>query len=125
MSDRLTSQRRIFDTLLPVAEQRVRERELQLLGQKVPQHADCISWIIETAPKQNPWTGKRVVHELMAIWFGSVHAVSTVRKPMKRAEKAYTDTLPDGHVRRTRPMPAPIVRGADSRGTRERAVQGV
>ena len=34
---------------------------------------------METSPKNAPWTPQRVVHELMAIWFGSVHAVSTVR----------------------------------------------
>ena len=32
---------------------------------------------METSPKNAPWTPQRVVHELMAIWFGSVHAVST------------------------------------------------
>ena len=32
---------------------------------------------MDTSPKQNPWTAKRIVHELMAIWFGSVHALST------------------------------------------------
>jgi hypothetical protein len=36
---------------------------------------------METSPKNAPWTPKRVVHELMAIWFGSVHAVSTVCRP--------------------------------------------
>lgn len=43
-----------------------------------PFKADCIQWIMEISPKQNPWSAKRVVHELMAIWFGSVHALSTV-----------------------------------------------
>jgi cytochrome P450 len=32
---------------------------------------------METSPTKAPWTPQRVVHELMAIWFGSVHAVST------------------------------------------------
>jgi hypothetical protein len=47
--------------------------DLHLLRQ-----ADCIQWIIETAPKQNPWSAERVIYELMAIWFGSVHILSTV-----------------------------------------------
>ncbi|KAI1501825.1 hypothetical protein F5X99DRAFT_381141 [Biscogniauxia marginata] len=38
---------------------------------------DCMQWIMETAPRQEPWTPKRVVHELMVIWFGPVHALST------------------------------------------------
>jgi cytochrome P450 len=32
---------------------------------------------METSPAKAPWTPQRIVHELMAIWFGSVHAVST------------------------------------------------
>ncbi|KAI0581515.1 hypothetical protein TUN199_06639 [Pyrenophora tritici-repentis] len=67
----------IFNRLLPIAEQRCIERDAAKLGQKVPQHPDCIQWIMETSPKNAPWTPQRVVHELMAIWFGSVHAVST------------------------------------------------
>jgi len=78
IASQLKSHEIIFNTLLPVAEQRVRERELANIGQSVPQHADCIQWIMESSPKQNPWTPKRIVHELMAIWFGSVHALSTV-----------------------------------------------
>ncbi|KAF4631712.1 hypothetical protein G7Y89_g6427 [Cudoniella acicularis] len=74
---RLKSHETVFDTLLPIAEQRCQERDLQNIGQAVPEHADCIQWIMATSPRQNPWTAKRVVHELMAIWFGSVHALST------------------------------------------------
>ncbi|KAI0502862.1 cytochrome P450 [Xylaria bambusicola] len=77
VSRRLRSQRVIFDTLLPVAEQRCLEREQKKLGQTVPHHADCIQWIMETSPTQKPWSATRIVHELMAIWFGSVHALST------------------------------------------------
>ncbi|TGO61264.1 hypothetical protein BOTNAR_0131g00100 [Botryotinia narcissicola] len=73
----LSSHRTVFDTLLPVAEQRLLEKQLEKMGQTVPKHHDCIQWIMETAPKKNPWTGQRIVHELMAIWFGSVHALST------------------------------------------------
>ncbi|KAI9155657.1 Ent-kaurene oxidase [Paramyrothecium foliicola] len=81
LGSQLKAQEIIFNTLVPIAEQRVLEREMKKLGQPVPyhvcDHADCIQWIMETSPAQNPWTAKRVVHELMAIWFGSVHAVST------------------------------------------------
>lgn len=95
---RLKSHGVIFNRLLPIAQERCLERDAAKLGQKVPQHvcpvldtakflvlrkanatvqADCIQWIMETSPKNAPWTPQRVVHELMAIWFGSVHAVST------------------------------------------------
>ncbi|KAF7879666.1 uncharacterized protein EAF02_007836 [Botrytis sinoallii] len=73
----LSSHRTIFDTLLPVAERRLLEKQLEKMGQTILKHHDCIQWIMETAPKKNPWTGQRIVHELMAIWFGSVHALST------------------------------------------------
>ncbi|OTA76492.1 hypothetical protein M434DRAFT_38836 [Hypoxylon sp. CO27-5] len=89
---RLNAQENVFNTLLPIAERRVLERGMKRLGHSVPYHvglhqarespkliekADCIQWIMETSPRENPWSAKRVVHELMAIWFGSVHAVST------------------------------------------------
>ncbi|CAG9998323.1 unnamed protein product [Clonostachys byssicola] len=74
---RLKAQDVIFNTLMPIAEQRVIEREAKAMGQEVPHHPDCIQWIMDTSPRQNPWSAQRVVHELMAIWFGSVHAVST------------------------------------------------
>ncbi|KAL2283202.1 hypothetical protein FJTKL_10088 [Diaporthe vaccinii] len=77
MSRKLKSQEVIFNTLMPIAEQRCMERDMKQLGQSVPQHADCVQWIMETSPRNSPWTPKRIVHELMAIWFGSVHAVST------------------------------------------------
>lgn len=33
---------------------------------------------METSPARNPWLVKRVVHELMAIWFGLIYAVSII-----------------------------------------------
>ncbi|EMR72872.1 putative fad binding domain-containing protein [Eutypa lata UCREL1] len=86
---RLKAQEIIFDTLVRIAKQRCLERDLKQMGQAVPNHvrgnelatrciiglipreqADCILWIVETSPRQNPSSAKRVVHELMAIWFG-------------------------------------------------------
>ncbi|TRX96846.1 hypothetical protein FHL15_002152 [Xylaria flabelliformis] len=69
---RLTCQKAIYDALIPIATERCEERERAKLGHPVPKH-----WIMETAPRQKPWTPKRIVHELIAIWFGSVHALST------------------------------------------------
>ncbi|KAI3317916.1 cytochrome P450 [Xylariaceae sp. AK1471] len=74
---RLKSHEVLFQVLVETAEERCRERDQKRLGQQVPQHADCIQWIMETSPRQQPWTPKRIVHELMAIWFGSVHAMAT------------------------------------------------
>ncbi|KAI9647910.1 hypothetical protein NHQ30_004299 [Ciborinia camelliae] len=77
LSRRLSAHRTFFSCLIPVAKEHVRERELQKIGHTVPKHADFISWIIETAPKGQPWSAERVIYELITIWFGSVHILST------------------------------------------------
>ncbi|KAI1760843.1 cytochrome P450 [Hypoxylon sp. FL1150] len=66
----LDSHKIFFESLVPATEQRIKEKNLKNLGHSVPKRADCIQWIIETAPKQNPWSVERVIYELMAIWFG-------------------------------------------------------
>ncbi|KAG8158165.1 hypothetical protein KVR01_011926 [Diaporthe batatas] len=76
MGRRLKSQRLVFEALLPVAEQRCLERDLKAAGHAVPHHADCIQWIMESSPRSKPRAPETIVHELMAIWFGSVHAVT-------------------------------------------------
>ncbi|RAL66551.1 hypothetical protein DID88_006241 [Monilinia fructigena] len=53
---------------------------------------DYIQWIMETAPKKNAWTGKRIVHKLMAIWFGSAHALSTTIKIERSAYAIFEKT---------------------------------
>ncbi|PQE04900.1 cytochrome P450 protein [Rutstroemia sp. NJR-2017a BBW] len=65
----------IFDTLNPIVEQRLEERERRKMGQVVPVHHDCIQWIIDGTTKA--WNAERIVHELIALWFGSVHITST------------------------------------------------
>ncbi|RYP07681.1 hypothetical protein DL764_002365 [Monosporascus ibericus] len=70
------SDKKVFDMLLPVVEQRCEERDMNVLGHKTPKHSDCIQWIMETSPRQNPWSAERIIWELMAIWFGSVHSLS-------------------------------------------------
>ncbi|KAI0481793.1 cytochrome P450 [Xylaria cf. heliscus] len=74
---RLRSHETLFKILLEAAEERCQERDQKRLGEPIKQHDDCIQWIMETSPRQKPWTPKRIVHELMAIWFGSVHAMAT------------------------------------------------
>ncbi|KAF1852230.1 cytochrome P450 [Cucurbitaria berberidis CBS 394.84] len=70
----VSSQAIVYKALMVVAEERVQARDL---GIKTKTCNDCIQWIMDTSPKQNPWSAQRVVFELMAIWFGSVHAMST------------------------------------------------
>ncbi|EEQ30552.1 conserved hypothetical protein [Microsporum canis CBS 113480] len=67
----------LHSTLIPVTEERLQERAQKLLGHNTPTHKDCIQWVMECSPKQKPWSAERIVHELMALWFGSVHVVTT------------------------------------------------
>ncbi|KAI1158001.1 cytochrome P450 [Nemania serpens] len=77
LSSCLNSHKTFFNSLIPATEQRLRENEMKSNGHEIPQRTDCIQWIIETAPKQQPWSAERVIYELMAIWFGSVHILTT------------------------------------------------
>lgn len=77
LSGRLSSHGVLHGTLIPVTEERMAKREQKKPGHKVPQHKDCIEWVLQCSPRQNPWTAERVVHELMALWFGSVHVLTT------------------------------------------------
>jgi cytochrome P450 len=37
---------------------------------------DIVQWVIETAPKDANWSPSRFTHEVMALWFGSIHGLS-------------------------------------------------
>ncbi|KAI1130043.1 cytochrome P450 [Nemania abortiva] len=74
---RLNSGSIIYNSLEPVVSKRFEERELRRQGHDIPEKKDCIQWIMDTSPKTKPWTVQRVIHELMAVWFGSVHITST------------------------------------------------
>ncbi|EED23820.1 cytochrome P450, putative [Talaromyces stipitatus ATCC 10500] len=67
----------INDNLVAVTEERLRERDMKRFGHEIRTHKDCIQWVMECSPKQKPWSAQRIVHELMALWFGSVHVLST------------------------------------------------
>ncbi|KAH7311269.1 cytochrome P450 [Stachybotrys elegans] len=79
----LSSHKTFFARLLPAAEQRLLENDMKqiiarLLTNVYWSKTNCIQWIIDTAPKgSNQWSAERVIYELMAIWFGSVHILST------------------------------------------------
>jgi cytochrome P450 len=67
----------IRSRLIPITEERIEERIRKAQGHPVPEHKDCIQWVMESSPRSKPWTAERIVHELMALWFGSVHIVTT------------------------------------------------
>jgi len=37
---------------------------------------DCMQWLIDTSPRKHPWSAGRMVGEIMAVWFGSVHQLA-------------------------------------------------
>lgn len=76
LAGRFNSGNIVFDTLEPLVAQRFEERDRAKLGHKVPEHKDCVQWIMDNSPQSQPWTVKRVVHELIALWYGSVHITS-------------------------------------------------
>ncbi|KAI3324417.1 cytochrome P450 [Xylariaceae sp. AK1471] len=61
--------------LLAVVEKRCQERDMRILGHKVPKHTDAIQWIMDTSPRQSPWSPERIVWELLAIWFGACYSL--------------------------------------------------
>lgn len=40
---------------------------------------DYMQWIIDTSPTKVPWSVRRTVHEIIVIWFSTVHTVSIVK----------------------------------------------
>lgn len=68
----------MFKVLAPVVEERLDRRAAGLSAADEP--ADCMQWLIVTSPRSNPWTVERMVGEIMAVWFSSVHqlAMTTV-----------------------------------------------
>ncbi|KAK0654525.1 cytochrome P450 [Cercophora samala] len=72
----LNAQHIVYETLTPIAARRLREQGLAENGILASQDADCIQWIMESLPTGRVLTPQRLVHETMAIWFGSIHAVA-------------------------------------------------
>ncbi|KAK3370540.1 cytochrome P450 [Podospora didyma] len=58
----------LFNSLFPIAEERLRERELVAAGQTVPKHHDLLQYLLDASAKDTPWTPIRLVQEVMAIW---------------------------------------------------------
>lgn len=77
-----SSQHIMFSTLEMVAQRRIDE-QVCAQGHATPEHKDCIQYIMEqtmtSKPSQceiqGPWAARRIVHELMALWFGAVETM--------------------------------------------------
>lgn len=37
-----------------------------------------MQYLIDTSPRSNPWTVSRMIGEIMAVWFSSVHQLAMV-----------------------------------------------
>lgn len=67
----------VFQMINEVVERRLKDkadREAGLID--TPAQSDLVTWIIDTAPKELNWGARRITYEVIAIWFGSVHALS-------------------------------------------------
>ncbi|KAK9419292.1 putative Cytochrome P450 [Seiridium unicorne] len=76
LAGRLNSGNIVYDALEPMVARRFEEQARGKQGHQVPEHRDCVQWIMDNSPKTKPWTVQRVVHELVALWYGSVHITS-------------------------------------------------
>ncbi|KAL6803841.1 cytochrome P450 [Trichoderma sp. SZMC 28012] len=63
----------LYRYLVPIVKERLAVRGLQ---SKEMTPTDCMQWLIDTSPRKNPWTPARMVGEIMAVWFGSVHQLA-------------------------------------------------
>ncbi|OAL54549.1 cytochrome P450 [Pyrenochaeta sp. DS3sAY3a] len=67
----------VFRMINEIVERRLAEKAAREAGLiDFPAPSDLITWIIDTAPKELHWTARRITYEVIAIWFGSVHALS-------------------------------------------------
>ena len=69
-----SSHKILYSTLLQTTLARAEERSRKQGEDTAPKHKDCLLWLMETGPT---WTLERTTHELMALWFGTVHIVTT------------------------------------------------
>ncbi|KAI3327515.1 cytochrome P450 [Ustulina deusta] len=66
--------RTLFKYLEPIVQRRLalRARTDEIKDKPV----DCMQWLIDTSPRQQQWTAARMVGEIIAIWFSSVHQLA-------------------------------------------------
>ncbi|PTB56075.1 hypothetical protein M431DRAFT_552903 [Trichoderma harzianum CBS 226.95] len=66
----------IYRYLVPIIEQRFAVKGLRS-NEATPM--DCMQWLINNSPRKDPWTPAKMVGEIMAVWFGSVHQLAMIR----------------------------------------------
>ncbi|KAI2469098.1 cytochrome P450 [Annulohypoxylon bovei var. microspora] len=71
--------RTIFHLLEPVVTKRLQIRNAHDKAgceKDLPVPVDCVQWLIDTSPRKMQWSPARMVGEIMAVWFGSVHQLA-------------------------------------------------
>ncbi|KAE8350518.1 cytochrome P450 [Aspergillus coremiiformis] len=66
----------IFRYLEPIVQQRLALRVIDGGSSQTHAPVDCMQWLIDTSPRKTPWSTPRMVGEIMAVWFGSVHQLA-------------------------------------------------
>ncbi|KAF2864676.1 cytochrome P450 [Massariosphaeria phaeospora] len=61
--------------LAPVVQARLDTRDQQ---EEAKRPVDCMQWVIDTSPRKLPWSAERMMGEILALWFASVHQLAMV-----------------------------------------------
>ncbi|GFF33517.1 ent-kaurene oxidase [Aspergillus udagawae] len=68
--------RTLFRYLEPIVEKRLATRAKSTSAIQEDAPMDCMQWLIDTSPRKIQWTTTRMVGEIIAVWFGSVHQLA-------------------------------------------------
>ncbi|KAK9652185.1 hypothetical protein HCH54_002148 [Aspergillus fumigatus] len=79
--------RTLFRYLKPIVEKRLAARANSPRSLQEDAPMDCMQWLIDTSPRKIPWTPTRMVGEIVAVWFGSVHQLAMVRSYSARRNR--------------------------------------
>ncbi|KAI0118646.1 cytochrome P450 [Nemania sp. FL0031] len=60
--------------LEPIVRERLENRSKR--DNSNPVQVDCVQWLIDTSPRKNPWSPGRMMGEIIAVWFSSVHQLA-------------------------------------------------
>ncbi|KAI1087868.1 cytochrome P450 [Rostrohypoxylon terebratum] len=60
--------------LEPIVSERLRNRSSADSSKPAP--VDCMQWLIDTSPRKKQWSPARMIGEILAIWFSSVHQLT-------------------------------------------------
>lgn len=65
----------LFRHLEPIVRQRLNNRANADTVSEA-KSIDCMQWLIDTSPRKNPWSPARMIGEIMAVWFSTIHQLA-------------------------------------------------